>query len=206
MYIGHIFSINMFMKNKIIKLFTEAPLWNDQGVVSKPQDYDWSLDDRTEREEQLKHFDRKNDVTIGDISYTVYEDDIGGETIYITARKKDSNEPLVGELSLEKNKNFRYPYVLSVHIIPEARGMGIGSNFYNVAVEKYGGLVSDRTLSGAEGKGSFNIWQNLSKKYNPYLLITNQGKRQIKPVKQFDPNVVMGDDSIRLVVSKKPIK
>lgn len=194
------------MRKRLVKLFTEAPLWNDQGVVSKPQDYDWSEPDRMEREEQLKHFDRKNDVTIGDIVYTVYEDDIGGETIYIVAREKDQNKPLIGELSLEKNKKFRYPYVLSVHIIPDSRGKGIGSNFYAVAVEKYGGLVSDRTLSGAEGKGSFNIWQNLSKKYIPYLLITRQGKSQIKPVKEFDPKVVMGDDSIRLMVSKKPIK
>jgi len=194
------------MRKRLVKLFTEAPIWNDQGTTTKPQDYDWAETDRADREEQLKFYDKKGEMIVDDIVYTLYEDDIGGETIYITARIKDSDKPLVGELSLEKNKKFKYPLVLSVHIIPEARGKKIGSNFYDIAINRYGGLISDRTLSGADGKGSFNIWQNLAKKYNPYLLTTKQGKSQITPVKQFDPNSVMDNMDVRLMVSKKPIK
>jgi hypothetical protein len=194
------------MKKKLIKLFTEAPIWNDDRETTSPSQYEtvpgagWTPEERAEREKELQHYDKTATIDGGDYIYSVYENE---DTIFVVARVKNSKEPLVGEIFLDKDKKYPYPVVQSVFNIEAHRGKGIGNKFYSIIVDRFGGVISDRSLSGAEGKGSFQLWQKLAQQYPAYLLMSDKGKVTKQKVKEFDPKQVMGLPNIRLMVSKK---
>lgn len=194
------------MKDKIVKLFKEAPMWNDDRETTPPDRYEtvpgagWTPNERLEREKELQHYDKTGVIDAGNYVYTTYENE---DTIFVVARVKNSKEPLVGEIFLDKDSKYPFPVVQSVFNIEARRGKGIGEKFYDIIVNKFGGVISDKSLSGSTGKGSFQLWQKLANKYPAYMIATNKGKLTTQPVKQFDQNTVMGNGNIRLMVSKK---
>lgn len=194
------------MNNKIRKIFLETPEWNDDKPEDqKPQDYDWTDAARKTREAELKHYKKKPSVANGGYVYSGYEDNYGGDISFVVARVENSNEPLIGEMVIEKVDNFRYPAIMTVHILSKHRRLGIGYSLYDYAIRNYGGIISDKTLSGFDGKGSFQLWQALSKdvRYSCYLLhIENDKVIKTEPVKEITRDM-MGSNKVRFMATKK---
>jgi hypothetical protein len=73
-------------------------------------------------------------------------------------------------------------------------------------IDQVGGLVSDKSLTGEEGRGSFQMWQKLAKEYNPYFLRWNSNKNVYEtiPVKEFSREMMTSSDE-NFMVSKKPV-
>jgi len=191
------------MKNTIIKIFTETPIWNDDRETSTPADYEWEIEDRKERESDLEHYKFLNTQENGDYTYSTY---INEDTVIVAVRLKGKNIPLIGELVLDRSDKYPFPNVVSAHVLKPFRGKGIAKDIYKIIIDRFNGIVSDKSLSGADGKGSFNIWQNLAKTYIPYIASRSKMKTQLTKVNGFDPKEVMNDPNTRLVISKKPLK
>lgn len=190
------------MKKKLIRLFIETPIWNDDRETSTPADYVWTLEDRIEKEKDLKHYKFHNKIEKDNYSYSIYSNE---DTIIIAAHLKDKNEPLIGELVFDRSSKYPFPNVVSAHILKEFRGIGIATDVYEIALKRFGGIVSDTSLSGFNGKGSFNIWAKLSKDYIPYIASRQNKRTKLFRVKKFKREEVMGDPNTRLVISLKPL-
>lgn len=66
----------------------------------------------------------------------------------------------------------KYPNFLGIHLVyvfKQFQGKGNGLAMYQNAIEKFGGIVSDATLTD----GSLGVWKSLSKKYPTYQLVAN---------------------------------
>jgi hypothetical protein len=80
---------------------------------------------------------------------------------------------------------------------------------YAMMIDNIGGLVSDESLTGETGSGSFQMWQKLAKKYNPYFLkwSNTHNRYNIMPVKEFNKEMMEpGSSDEHFMVSKDPIK
>jgi hypothetical protein len=107
-------------------------------------------------------------------------------------------------------KNLVKLQVVSASVGSSYKGKGISTKIYQEILDKHTDiLISDASLTGRGlKKGSFQLWEKLSKKYNPYVL--KIGKRsRILPVQSFSKVDHMGDkinmQKIRLVLSKEAL-
>lgn len=82
------------------------------------------------------------------------------------------NSKIIGVLQLNKLdtddsiklKRLKYPKISWVAVRPEYRNKGIASGLYISAIDYFGGIVSDSSLTKrADGSGSLNIWKSLQK-------------------------------------------
>lgn len=94
-----------------------------------------------------------------------------------------------------------FPTVVFTAIRSDQRGKGFSKILYDFVINKYKGLISDATLTGEFGPGSFQTWESLGKKYKPYMINTMNG--EAKPVAGFDKKM-MGNHAERFMVSQHP--
>lgn len=87
------------------------------------------------------------------------------------------------------------PAVNLAIVHPSYRGQGVADEIYSLMIGRYGGIVSDVELTGFAGKGAFNLWVKLSKKYMSYIY--SEGKLTIVP--EFERNQ-MGNKNSRFVI------
>jgi len=82
------------------------------------------------------------------------------------------NSKIIGVLQLNKLdtddsiklKRLKYPKISWVAVRPEYRNKGIASGLYISAIDYFGGLVSDSSLTKRDdGSGSLNVWTSLQK-------------------------------------------
>ena len=58
----------------------------------------------------------------------------------------------------------KYPKISWVAVRPEYRNKGIASGLYISAIDYFGGIVSDSSLTKRDdGSGSLNVWESLQK-------------------------------------------
>jgi hypothetical protein len=89
----------------------------------------------------------------------------------------------------------------SAAVSSEYQGKGIAFTVYTYMIEKYmHTLMSDATLTGETGKGSFDLWMKLGKKY-PYKYIYNTSNYRRTQVSDFTRDM-MGNEKNRFVVSE----
>lgn len=99
------------------------------------------------------------------------------------------------------------PSFLRIHLImvyDEFQRRGFGTELYKSAINMFGGILSDRTLSAA----SLGVWKKLSKKYPTYKYEHVHGGEKttqvLKPIKNLDKE--MGTEWDPFIMSKKPLK
>lgn len=109
----------------------------------------------------------------------------------------------VGVLAFDDDITEECPFPIVGFVVVKNiyRGKGISKIMYDFIVRRYKGLISDATLTGKEGVGSFQVWQSLSKKYNPYIF--NRETGFITPSKPFT-SVNMKSHEERLMVTRYP--
>jgi GNAT superfamily N-acetyltransferase len=95
-----------------------------------------------------------------------------------------------------------FPVIEFVGVRPEYRGKGISKLMYEWIIKKYKGLISDSTLTGEEGYGSFQVWQSLAKTYkNIYMIDLNT--TLVKPITAIDKSL-MGKKHERFMLTVYP--
>ena len=105
--------------------------------------------------------------------------------------------------SLKREKGF--PTVASIYIYEKFQRKGLGLALYRILIDTVGGVVSDASLTGEDGKGgSYILWKRLSKIYNPYIIYRKPIGVSINPVVDFTLND-MKDSTTRFMVTKEPL-
>lgn len=109
------------------------------------------------------------------------------------------NGNLVGRFEYAKRKPFYRMDLASVS--SEHRGKGLALKTYKMILDRVETLESSQTLTGEKGdKGSFHIWQKLSKEYNSYL----KQDYKLKKVDSFTEDM-MNSYGTTFVISKKEL-
>jgi GNAT superfamily N-acetyltransferase len=176
----------------------ESPYWDDSNKnLSK-------LSDLTREKDELRY---QNVQRHGSL---VSSKQFGDYTLELWKNKNNralfalKDGQIVGFLGAVRLEYFRFPKVISVYVYDEYQGKGIGKAMYDFMIDTVGGLVSDKSLTGEEGKGSFQMWQKLAKDYNPYFLRWKDNRYQTIPVKEFNREMMTSSDE-NFMVSKKPV-
>jgi hypothetical protein len=174
----------------------EMPAWNDDDKsigdsLGGPFQFD------------VENYVIEKQYEEGDLQWIWFKrkaDDTRG--LYIIGEGK-----LLGEFVWYKNKKFGIYKTESAGLVPDLQGKGIALKAYKQFIDRYGGLMSDSTLTGESGsKGSFQLWQRLGKEY-PYRYILDKSSDPVsfEPVEAFTREM-MGDDEesewTHFVVSK----
>ena len=94
-----------------------------------------------------------------------------------------------------------YPMVTFSGVKKEHRGKGYSKLLYAFVINMYGGIISDATLTGEEGYGSFQVWQSLGKKYTLYMVNTDTG--EVNPLQNISKSS-MGRHDERYLATSKP--
>lgn len=200
------------MTKKLNKMFRETPIWHDDSKeLSKDDAIHAGIDNaRTNAKYYGKKplFAKKN----GDFAIEVWE-----YVLPASPKKKNvlvfclmKNNYIAGYIRGEivtSNQGItsRLPTVEISVVKDEFQGKGLGKSMYEALMSAYGGIISDKTLTGETGAGSFNIWERLGNKYHSYILY----KGQLTPVQGFHrEDMEDNDDNAdkRFVVSKDEIK
>lgn len=88
----------------------------------------------------------------------------------------------------------------SAGVMEEYQGKGISFNVYVHMIENHmKALYSDTSLTGEEGKGSFDLWVKLGRHF-PYRYIYSINDDMIEEVNEFNRDM-MNDDNTRFVVA-----
>lgn len=203
------------MNKKLIKLFLETPVWNDDSkVVSKD---DAILNGADNARLTAKTYG-KNPVfsSTNNSKYGKYVLQIW-EYVLPAAPKKVNvvvfcllENSIAGYIRAEIVKNeeevSKFPTIDISLVKDQYQGGGMGSSMYDALMAKYGGLKSDTTLTGQEGKGSFDIWEKLGDSYNSYLY--DEDKKKIKAVPKFTRRMMVNKGRnayIRFLVTLAPL-
>lgn len=108
----------------------------------------------------------------------------------------------VGVMSFDaaEDSDLPFPTVMFVGIKESHRGKGLSKLLYDLIIKVYKGIISDATLTGEEGYGSFHTWQSLAKNYNAYIIRSDD---TITPVSNITKDM-MGSLRERFMMSKYP--
>jgi GNAT superfamily N-acetyltransferase len=109
----------------------------------------------------------------------------------------------VGKIDCYHKEYFPYPNVDTSMVIPSWRGMGLGKFLYVTLIEYFGGLISDKYLTGKDGEGTIKVWEWLSIKYFAYKIKKElDNTYTIKPIVKINRRH-MGKKEELFMVSKK---
>lgn len=81
------------------------------------------------------------------------------------------NQLVIGmvEIDTRINSVVLFPTIIGIAVKISSRGKGYSTIFYSWLIDYYKGIISDETLTGEEGHGSFQSWQKISKNYPTYI-------------------------------------
>lgn len=166
----------------------EMPVFDDESKVIGKRGYLTPFD--TSTVERIKKGKILKTVKLNGIEISVYDKN---DNKFVMATK---NNELVGVLEMYNFGKYPFPKVVSSYVYEDYQGKRIGSTMYDLAVKSFGGLVSDAQLTGETGKGSFDTWMSLGKKYKTSIVNRTTGKQT--PVKEFSRSMMgklgNGDD------------
>jgi len=198
------------MTSKLTKIFIETPIWNDD---SKKLSKDDSIDNGIQNARMTAKTYGKKPVSVnkyGDFVIEIWE--------YRLPAVKNKTNVLVFCLNQNKTVGFiraekvdgdsltsKFPVIELTVVKDEYQGKGIGKTMYKNLMDTYSGLISDTSLTGESGTGSYDIWERMGGTYNAYLYFGDKLKR----VPKFNRNMLKKNNKnaeTRFVVSKEEIK
>jgi GNAT superfamily N-acetyltransferase len=98
------------------------------------------------------------------------------------------------KVKLNTKKTIKVPYIAMINFKPEYQNKGIGYNFYNFILEKYGYLLSDYSQT----EKAYKLWSKLIQKHPTRLYDYDTRKLGSKIVTDIED--VYQDDDLRLLV------
>lgn len=193
---------------KIANIFIESSVFPSEKVVNEaPQfhDQDKNLGDDEENYEEPIGFKviSKTPVKIGNGTGSVILYQANDLPAYKALALNMPSGQTVGAMRFDapKDSDLPFPTITFSSIKKEFRGQGLSKILYDYVINKYKGVISDATLTGEVGNGSFQVWQSLAKRYKTYLINSMTGK--VWPVDGFGKHA-MGDHEERFMVTLHP--
>lgn len=194
---------------KIVDLFIEMPVLNpDQQSLGNPSKV------MSTGITQMEQTERRYKTCLNDW------DSLGQETIYggnVVEWFQDTTlQQVRGFLFTPQHEHMgliagampvltKFPNFLGVHLVylfKPYQGKGNGLALYQNAVEKFGGIVSDSSLTPA----SLGVWKSLSKKYPTYWYRFGKNPdhpgRILEPISGQDLTTMMGSSDEPFIMSK----
>lgn len=204
------------MNKKLIKLFLETPVFNDDSkAVSKDEAI---LNGADNSRLNAKTYGKKPifSSTHKSLKHGKYILQIWEYVLPASPKKVNVvvfclvDNSIAGYIRAEIVKTdevvSKFPTIDISLVKDEYQGDGMGSSMYAALMTNYGGMKSDTTLTGESGKGSFDIWEKLGNKYNSYLYDEDKGK--IKQVPNFTRKMMVNKGRnayIRFLVTVAPL-
>jgi hypothetical protein len=191
--------IETFKENRSVSdMMNEMPAWNDGDKnISKymgDRTREWTM-------ERYKGYEILEEFPIGDLSAIVFRN---REQNMLNVHVMDTNDKEVGAFNWYKEG--RKPWATTSAAVAVAhQGKGMAYIVYTHMIDKYmHTLMSDQTLTGEkDGKGSFDLWVKLGKKY-PFKYVYNSSSRRYRQVQEFTRDM-MDDEVERFVISQYEI-
>jgi GNAT superfamily N-acetyltransferase len=100
-----------------------------------------------------------------------------------------------------KDSDMPFPVISFCAVKESYRGKGLSKILYDFIIKLHKGIISDATLTGEDGYGSFQVWQSLNKKYKTYIVNTVNGIINPLPIITREH---MGDHNERFMVTLHP--
>jgi GNAT superfamily N-acetyltransferase len=190
------------MKDKIRKLFCESPVIDNTHLAFSNKSGK-SVGGRSNEEDvQVKHEQCKeswqhvkDDYLSDDSVIEWYRNGEDARGFVIS-----TDEEIMGFIGGSLRKvNSKLPSYFKVHMVvvfDEYQNKGYGFALYKGAIDLFGGVVSDSTLT----KSSLRMWEKLVTKY-PVYKNNEKGIKLVKNVK-----AELGEYEEQFIATKKPIK
>jgi GNAT superfamily N-acetyltransferase len=152
------------------KILNEMPAWNDDDKAIGSNDIENNDSIRSYNKMKEKGKTPVSSTVLGDYTIEIYEP---GEVIVAYVLFQGSP---VGLMRCQKTSN-GLPIIIMMYVIDAHQGKGLGTALYKAMIKQYGGIISDKTLTGEDGiGGSFKVWEKLGSLYpnNSYVIWMNQ--------------------------------
>lgn len=176
---------------KIKELFVETPVFDDRNKDFLSSDRIFST--KKGKFVKTEKVNQELEADIYDVTHYDY---------YSIMVRKNQNVIGMMEIDYTINEKVPFPRMMAVAIKPIYRGKGYSKVLYDWVVDKFGGIISDESLTGEDGHGSFNLWQYLSKKYPTYIFRAAQSI--IIPIKGMVTPDLMDNKNDRFMCTKVP--
>jgi GNAT superfamily N-acetyltransferase len=196
------------MRNKIINLFCEGKL-NEM-----PEFHDVHLDmgKRDKMDQKTKdryahtrtNFKLDKSFKVGSYVYEIYKKE-GFCRIFIKRLKGVIGfmGATVEYMKVGMNE-IEVAIISSVYVFEEYQGKGLGFDMYKILLNEYGVIMSDNTLTGSGGGGSFGIWKRLGEMEGVKIYTYDYYSDEIDRVDRIDSSL-MGSGSSRFIASHKEL-
>ena len=191
----------MSISKRIRKLFCEAPVIDNTHLSFSDKNAQ-TVGKRTNEEDvQIKYEQSKenwqhikDDYLPDDSVIEWYKNGVDARGFIIS-----TTEEIIGFMGGSLMKLGNLPSYFKVHavfVFEEYQNKGYGFALYKGAIDLFGGVVSDHSLT----KSSLRMWEKLATNY-PVYKHTEKGIKKVKNVKS-----ELGDYEEQFIVTKKPIK
>ena len=181
----------------------EMPAFNDKNASLGKKDGQGAITvDRYEHTKKVFKLDKV--LKVGQFNYEIYKKE-GLCRIFI----KELAE-LVGFMgvqvdSIELNGNsIEAAQVVSVYIFEEYQGKGLGFDLYKILLNEYGTIMSDISLTGSNGGGSFHMWEKVSELEGISVYTYDIDDRVLVRVNKIERGM-MGSEGVRFIASYKDL-
>lgn len=180
----------------------EAPAWDDYQKTM-------GNDEKSSRDQDVVRYDltKNKGVNVRTMKYGEYRLELwaipaDGRYRIFTFKENE----IVGFLAAHEMEiwDFVMPRISVAYVYEQHQRKGLGKLMYELLISKTGGVISDNSLTGEVGAGSFDIWHYLSKNYHAYVIKTGK-KPTISAVNTISRDM-MGDSSELFMVTKEPLK
>lgn len=185
------------------KKINETPVYNDVNKSLGLKDKDTKDIEYKTLNDYFKKGKLLKKEKIGELTFYLFSFDSDFMSAYILTETKK----IISHVSMFNKSGYPFPVVSYSFTREESRGKGLGLQLYEWAINHFGGLVSDTSLTGSDGKGSTKIWEKLSRKYYAYL-VSYDSKSKIfdhEDIEEITPKY-MGSPYERYMVTVKPYK
>lgn len=176
------------MRRDIKKLFIETPIYDDDN---KERFDDTEIKMKKGIFEHTERINQDLEVDFYDVKARGYHK--------LMIRK---NQDLI-ELELDTNKVKLFPKIIGLAVRVPHRSKGYSYIFYKWLINRFGGIISDKSLTGEKGHGSFQLWQKISKEYPTYIWKSKE--TTIIPIQGEITDKMMGNSKDHFISSKEPI-
>lgn len=142
------------------KVFYEMPsLSQDDGDSPSEKDIENRFNSISQRKEPFDSQDT------GKYTFATYNTQMGQKAMFII--DNETGKP-VGKITYNQELA-EIPKILNSGVINAYRGQGLGQQAYELLLQRYGALSSDRSLS----PHSFKLWKRLGDKYKGKTFLAN---------------------------------
>jgi GNAT superfamily N-acetyltransferase len=166
------------------QFFNESPIFDDTNKSMGERNSEDSLRDASNYRMAVELMNLVGSTQRGDYTIEVYKNKNKCEVFAL-----DENKEVIGVLdcSLESHPSLKIkeiPKVQSVYVYDEYQGKGIGITMYVFVIDIFGAIMSGYSLTGEEGRGSFQLWTKLGISYPYKYIVSNIASKNDIKIKQ----------------------